>query len=110
MSTDDVLKLPTADKRALLVALARELLPGGGPLVLDGDISVYRPVPNARALSAQDYRNATPEYLAELQRRAASPHQWVSADELVKFVGGDAPHHSPPPSERPAEATATPPG
>ncbi len=88
MSTDDVRKLTPDQKRALLVALIRDLAPGG-PLILDDDITVYRPVPNARELAEQSWRNATPEELAESARRAATPEDSVSFEEMMRLIDAD---------------------
>ena len=96
MSTAD---LPVTDtlsveaKRQLLARLARELLPAtGGPLsVRDaaGEVVVYAVPPDARARAERAIREASPEYLAELRRRAATPEQSMSLEEVLQL--GKAP-------------------
>ena len=86
----DVLKLPTAAKKALLDALLNDQSTHGvvhleSP---DGPIHIYRPPPNARELAEEAARKATPEELAELQRRAATPEDSFSFEDALK-IGED---------------------
>ena len=81
-----VLKLPPAQKRDLLLALAREM-PAVGPLDLGDGIVLYRPVPNARQLAEESFRNETPEGRSE--RRAATPEDSVSVEQMMKLIEED---------------------
>ena len=80
--------LSTEAKRQLLALLARDLTsPSGEPLsVRDeavGEVTVYVVPPDARARAERAMREATPERLAELQRRAQTPDDSFSLEEAL---------------------------
>src|SRR5690349_21634649 len=75
-------------KRQLLAQLARDLVsPAGEPLsVRDetvGEVVVYVVPPDARARAERAMREAAPERLAELQRRAETPEDSFSLEEAL---------------------------
>lgn len=80
--------LSTEAKRQLLALLARDLMaPSGEPLsVRDevvGEVVVYVVPPDARARAERAMREASPERLAELQLRAATPDDSFSLEEAL---------------------------
>jgi hypothetical protein len=82
--------LSTEAKRQLLALLARDLLASSvAPLsVADGaggEIVVYTVPPDARARAERAMREATPERLAELRRRAATPDNSFSLEEVLRL-------------------------
>lgn len=87
-----VLKLPTASKRAIFDALLADF-GAHGVLQLElpnGPERIYRPMPNARELSEEAARNATPEELAESLRRANDPDsEFMSIEEVLKIGTAD---------------------
>lgn len=92
MTADDVLKLPAAQKRALLEAVL-DGIGASGVVYLelpDGPLHRYLPLPNARELSEEAARNATPEELAEALRRANDPDsEFMSVEEVLKIGTAD---------------------
>lgn len=88
IDTAAVLKLPAAQKRALLDALLGDQQAHGVVDLTfpDGQVRIYRPMPNARELSEEAARNATPEELAESLRRANDPDsEFMSVEEVLKI-------------------------
>lgn len=93
MATAD---LPATDhlspdaKKQLLARLARELAGGSGaPLSVtdaSGEVRVRVVPADARARAERALREATPEYLAELQRRAATPEDSMSHEEALNLA------------------------
>jgi hypothetical protein len=75
-------------KRQLLAKLARDLLAtSGAPLSVHdgaGEVVVYVVPPDARARAERAMREASPERLAELRRRAATPENSISVEEVLK--------------------------
>lgn len=82
--------LSAEQKRALLAALARDLMgTRGGPLSVHdpaGDVVIYMPPSDARERAERAMRERTPEQLAELQRRAADPDNSFSAEEALQLT------------------------
>jgi hypothetical protein len=81
--------LSTEAKRQLLAKLARDLMaPSGEPLSVrdeaGGEVMVYVVPPDARAERAM--REASPERLAELQRRAETPEDSFSHEEALRLA------------------------
>ncbi len=87
-TAEAVLKLPLAKQRAILDALLIGLgAHGYAELELpDGPLHSYRPVPNARELAEQSWREETPEVIAESARRAATPEDSISFEEMMRLV------------------------
>jgi hypothetical protein len=90
LTAESVRGLPTETKQQLLALLARDLLASSGaPLSVrdeaGGEIHVYRVPPDARARAERAMREASPEYLAELRRRAATPEQSMSLEEVLQI-------------------------
>src|SRR5438093_5379812 len=82
--------LSTEAKRQLLAKLARDLTAASGePLSVrdetGGEVVVYVVPPDARERAERAMREASPEYLAELQRRAATPEQSMSLEEVLQL-------------------------
>jgi hypothetical protein len=80
--------LSTEAKRQLLARLARDLMAASGePLSVrdeaGSEIHVYRVPPDARARAERAMREASPERLAELQRRAETPDDSFSMEEAL---------------------------
>jgi hypothetical protein len=90
-TAEAVLKLPLAKQRAILDALLIGLgAHGFAELELpDGPLHFYRPVPNARELAEESFRNETPEERAELERRAATPEDSVSFEKMMRIIDAD---------------------
>jgi hypothetical protein len=90
-------ELPTIDhltpqaKRELLAMLAREFLSQSrAPVSIEdeaGAMIVYPVPPDARARAEQAMRNADPRRVSELARRAATPEQSVSLEEVLQSPG-----------------------
>lgn len=87
ITAESLCQLPTETKRQLLAALARDLLPPSGAAVTvndgAGEVTVYVVPPDARARAERAMRAATPERIAELQRRAATPDNSFSVEEVL---------------------------
>ena len=80
--------MSTDVKRQLLARLARDLMgPSGEPLSVKdeagGEVTVYLVPADARARAGAAMREATPERLAELQRRAETPNDSFSLEEAL---------------------------
>jgi hypothetical protein len=95
MSTGNLPAIDTLSveaKRQLLAMLARDLSAASGePLSVrdeaGGEVVVYVVPPDARARAEQAMREATPERLAELHRRAATPDDSFSLEEALGLPG-----------------------
>jgi hypothetical protein len=87
-TAEAVLKMPLAKQRELLDAVLTGL--GGHGIVQlelpDGPLHLYRPVPNARALAEESFRDETPEERAESERRAATPEDSMDFDEMMRII------------------------
>ena len=94
IDTAAVLKLPAKAKRELLDALLADF-GAQGVLQLDrpeGPEYIYRAPPNAKELAEEAARNATPEELAELDRRANAPDsEYMSFEEVLRIGEEDDP-------------------
>ena len=90
LTVESVRGLPAETKRQLLAMLARDLLPTSGASLsvsdAAGEVVVYAVPADARARAERAMREATPERLAELQRRAATPENSFSVEELLKLA------------------------
>ncbi len=90
LTVENVRGLSPETKRQLLAMLARDLLTASGtPLsVTDatGEVVVYAIPADARARAERAMREATPERLAELRRRAATPENSFSHEEALKLA------------------------
>ncbi len=87
LTVENVRGLPAETKRQLLAMLARDLLPASGAALsvtdAGGEVVVYAIPADARARAERAMREASPEYLAELQRRAATPEDSFSVEEAL---------------------------
>jgi hypothetical protein len=84
-----VRNLPVKAQRELLDAIL-DGLGAHGVIHLelpDGPLHRYLPMPNARELSEEAARNATPEELAESLRRANDPDSEFMSVEEAKRIG-----------------------
>jgi hypothetical protein len=84
--------LSTEAKRQLLARLARDLMSASGePLSVrdeaGGEVMVYVVPPDARERAERAMREASPERLAELQRRAETPDDSFSLEEALGLRG-----------------------
>jgi hypothetical protein len=102
-----VRSLPAKAQRELLDTLLTEL-GAHGVMQLTGPTGteyVYRAPPNAKELAEEAARNAPPEELDELQRRARSgPEEWMNFDEALKL--GEESIARPPTPQPASSATA----
>jgi hypothetical protein len=80
-------RLAPESKRVLLAALARDLMVGqGGQLTVrdaDGEMLVVALPAHAKPAAEQARREADPEYVAELHRRAVGPRQTMTFEEVI---------------------------
>ncbi len=85
--------LSTDAKKQLLLRIARELMdPSGAMSAADaaGEVVVYVVPTDAQARAERAMREATPECLAELQRRAATPEDSFSHEEALSLASEPA--------------------
>lgn len=97
MATADLPQLDTLTpeaKRELLAILVRDLATdqSGSIAVSAGgeDYVLYRVPRNARENARRFTEQCSPEYLAELERRAANPGKLYTVDEILRVTPEDA--------------------
>jgi hypothetical protein len=82
--------LSTEAKRQLLARLARDLMAASGePLSVEdaaGEVVVYTVPADARARAERAMREASPEFLAELRRRAETLEDSFSHEEALRLA------------------------
>jgi hypothetical protein len=87
----DIADMTDDAKRRLLKALIYDLAGTEGKVVDVGgteSLYVYTPPPNARERAQKAIRERTPEYQAELDRRAATPEDSVGVEEWLRMHRG----------------------
>lgn len=89
LTAESVRELSTETKRQLLALLARDLMAASGAPVsvadAAGELVVYSVPADARARAERAMRAASPEYLAELERRASTPEDSMSLEEVLRL-------------------------